>query len=92
MAIEDTFDVVGHIRAELPNPAVHAFAITPHDANDLDYVTRGIYVGGAGNLKVTMLGGETVTFTGVAAGQIYPIRASRVFATLTTATSLVGVY
>lgn len=74
------------------SPAVNAFAITPADGADLATVTRGIYAGGAGDLKVVTLGGDTVTFVGLAAGVIHPIRAARVFATGTTATSIVGVY
>jgi hypothetical protein len=71
-------------------PASNAFAITPSDtvlfAND----TRGIYVGGAGNITVLMQGGGVVLFTAVPAGTILPIRADRVNATGTTATALVG--
>ena len=76
----------------LDSPARNAFAITPHDTNELSFVTRGIYIGGAGNLKVTTAGGDTVTFTGVLAGTIIPIQAKLVFSTLTTATSLVGLH
>jgi hypothetical protein len=88
MAASNTFsNVVG---AE--SPAVDAFAITPDNSNDLATVTRGIYVGVSGDLKVITLGGETVTFVGLAAGMIHPIRVARVLATGTTATSIVGVY
>lgn len=74
------------------NPANGAFAITPSNTNDLARVTRGIYVGGTGNLKVDMDDGTTVTFTSIAAGVIHPIKAQRVYATGTTATSIIGVY
>lgn len=88
MAATNTFsNVVG---AE--SPAVNAFAVTPNDSTDLATATRGIYAGGAGDLKVTTLGGDTVTFVGLAAGVIHPIRVARVFATGTTATNIVGVY
>lgn len=87
-AVDNFTNVVG---AE--SPAVHAFAITKHDSNDLAFVTRGIYVGGSGDLSVTMAGGETpITFVGLAAGVIHPIRASRVLSTGTTATGIIGVY
>ena len=90
MATIDSFGV--HTR-DIENPAEHAFAITPHDTNDLAYATRGIYVGATGDVKVDMLGGESaVTFTGLAAGIIHPIRATRVYNTDTTATNIVGVY
>lgn len=74
------------------SPAEHAAAITPHDTNVLTNVTRGVYVGGSGNLKVTMIGGETVTFVGLAAGVIHPIAAQIIWSTGTTATSIIGVW
>lgn len=76
----------------LNSPASAAFAITPADGADLAYVTRGIYVGVSGDLKVDMANGTTVTFVGLAAGMIHPIRAKRVYDTGTDATSIVGVY
>ena len=76
----------------LESPGEHAIAVTPNDSVDLTYVTRGIYVGGTGTLKVTMLGGEAVTFTGLAAGVIHPIRASRIWSTGTSATTILGIY
>ena len=76
----------------LESPGEHAFSVTPSDSVDLTYVTRGIYVGVTGSLKVTMVGGEAVTFVALAAGAIHPIRASRIWATGTTAASVIGVY
>lgn len=49
-----------------------------------------IYVGGAGNLKVTTERGDVVTFSAVPVGTVLPIRTSLVWATGTTATNLVG--
>lgn len=79
-------------KTALNSPANHAFAITPADGSDLDHVTRGIYVGGAGNLKVDMAGGETVTFTGLAVGVVHALRVKRVYLTGTTATAILGLY
>ena len=76
----------------LDSPAKDAFAITGNDSTDLTTSTRGIYIGGAGNLKVDMVSGNTVTFTGVLAGVVYPIRARRVYATGTTATGIIGLW
>lgn len=73
-------------------PAVHAFSITGNDGSDLTFVTRGLYVGAAGDVKIDMLGGETVTFSSLSAGVIHPIRAKRVYSTGTTATGILGVY
>lgn len=76
----------------LSSPKGGAFAITPSDDTDLTIGATAIYVGGAGNVKLITSLGQTVTFVGVSAGQILPVRAKRVIATLTTATNLVGLY
>jgi len=73
-------------------PANHAETVVTSDAEDLATVTRGLWVGGAGNVAAVMLGGQTVTFVGVQAGTLLPIRVKRVLATGTTATYMVGVY
>lgn len=74
-------------------PASNGFVISPNNSADLDRPTRGIYVGGAGNIVVTFLeSGEAITITGVLAGTVYPFRVRRVYSTGTTATSLVGLY
>lgn len=73
-------------------PAANAAAVTPNDSTDLTNVSRSLYVGGAGNVKVDMADVGTVTFTGVPAGAILPIRVSRVYSTGTTATSILVLY
>lgn len=74
-------------------PANHAEAVTPHDSTNF---TAGaceyLYVGGAGVLVVVLVGGATVTFAAVPAGTTIPVRAIRVNATSTTATSIVALY
>lgn len=74
------------------SPATRAFAITPNNSTDLTNVTRGIYVGASGDLKVDLMNGDAVTFVGLAAGVIHPMCVKRVYATGTTATGIVGVY
>ena len=72
-----------------------AFAITPDDAADLAFIPRTIYVGGAGDLAVIPWNegspADAVTFVGMAAGSFLPLRVSRVLATGTTATNIVGI-
>ena len=70
------------------NAATGAAAITPNDSSEVDF--NGIYVGGAGNLTVTLLDGSVVTLTAVIVGTIYPLRVTKVLATGTTATNLIG--
>lgn len=76
--------------AEL-SPAVGAVAIIPSDSVDIA-VARGIYVGGAGNIVVTLLDGTTATFIAPIVGSILDISARRVLATGTTATNLLALY
>jgi len=68
-----------------------AFAVTLHDSNVLSpgFTTKALYVGGAGNLKVT-INGTALTFTAVPAGTILPIAPSLVWSTGSTATSVVA--
>jgi hypothetical protein len=76
----------------LDSPAQDGFAIAPSDGNDLAMVTRAIFVGSGGALKVTMLAGSTLTLDPVPAGMLLPLRVRRVHATGTTATALVGLF
>ena len=79
-------------RTELASPAARAVAVTPSDGTALTLVSRGIYVGSAGNLAVTMkAGGNDVTFVGVAAGSLLPLRVTHVLSTGTTASDIVAV-
>lgn len=72
--------------------ASRAVAVTPHDTNDLANVSRALWVGGAGNVAVILAGDSSaVTFTGVPAGTLLPLRVKRVMSTNTTATTIVAV-
>lgn len=85
--MKDEFD---EYKTGLTSPAREAAEITPDDATDLAVPTRAIFVGEVGNLAVQMLSGQTVTFSNMQAGIIYPLRVARVLATGTTATGLLG--
>jgi hypothetical protein len=74
----------------LSGPASHGFAVTPHDTNVLSETTRALYVGSAGTLAVVMASGASFTFTGVASGTVLPVRATKVMATGTSATEILG--
>ena len=76
----------------LTSPPEHALAIQPDDTADLPQVTRALYLGGGGDVAVRMCGGETVTFAGVAAGTLLPVRVGRVLASGTTATGILGLW
>lgn len=75
-----------------PVPARKAFAITPSDSAVIEGATRGVWVGGAGNLAVLMVNDSSaITFSGVPAGTLLPIQVQKVMSTNTTATLIVGV-
>lgn len=68
-----------------------AAAVTPHDTTKIA-VTRGLYCGVSGDVKVDMLNGDTVTFTNLADGIIHPLQVDHVYSTGTTATNIVAIY
>lgn len=72
-------------------PGIDAVAITKSDGTVIAE-TRGIYVGGAGDVAVRMISGNSATFVGVPAGTLLPLRVDKVLSTGTTATSMVAVY
>lgn len=75
------------------SPAGNAVAVTPHNSTDLTIASRALWIGGAGNISVEMVGGQSaVVFTGIPAGTWMPLRVTRVNSTNTTATSIVAVY
>jgi len=68
-------------------------SVTPADATDLTGgPCTGIYVTGAGNVNVNLAGGGTAVLTGLTAGQIVRVGASRILATSTTATGIFALY
>lgn len=85
-------DTFSNFNESLDSPIAGGAAVTPHDTNDLTTVTRGIYLGASGDVKLITVDGDTLTFVGLSAGIIHPIRVSRVFSTGTTATSILGLY
>jgi hypothetical protein len=69
----------------MPNPSTPLGAVTPSDITVFAIPTRGLYIGGAGNVAVTM-GGVVVLFTAVPVGTFMNIAVTKVMATNTTAT------
>lgn len=78
---------------DAPQTTVRKYAeITPSDDTILDMWARAIRVGTAGDVKVTDIRGNDVTFVGVLAGETLPIWVSKVKATGTTASDIVGYF
>lgn len=74
----------------LTSPATAAEAITPNDAETLEFVTRAIYIGQSGDVNVVLKSGDTVLLRNMQASVFYPLRVVQVLATGTTATDIVG--
>lgn len=83
-------DRFANVQPSLSGPALTAFAVTPDDGTDLTEASRAVYIGTAGNLSVKMLSGEVVTFAGLAAGTLLPVRVSRIRATGTSAGNIIA--
>lgn len=81
-------------RKGFDSPATKAFDAYAQksDTVDLTIVTRAIYTGSGGNIKVDMSDGGTVTFASVPAGAIIPVCISRLYSTGTAATDVIGLY
>lgn len=75
----------------LSDPIANAAALAPDDTSDLSHLTRALYIGVAGDVRVTLGGGDVVTFAAMSSGW-HPIRAARLHATGTTATHIIGCY
>lgn len=69
--------------------AQSAVSITAANS-DLSHPVRSLYVGSAGNVRVTTINGHDVVFVGVTAGSILPISVKRVWSTNTTASNFIG--
>ena len=85
----DTFKTFAR---SLTSPPENAVEITPSDGESLPHTTRALYVGGTGDVAVLLQGGTEVTFRGVQAGSLLPIRIDQVKRAGTTATGLIGLW
>lgn len=83
--------MAGSYRSSNATVSAHsAFVVTPSDSTVIP-TTRGLYVGGTGNLSVVMAEDQnTVLFSAVPAGTILPIQVTQVLDTDTTATLIVA--
>ena len=75
----------------LSSPYVGGALITKSDTTVIE-TTRAIWVGGLGDMKVTMQDGSVVVFTAIAAGTLLPIRATIVWSAGTSATLMYALY
>jgi len=91
MAATDRFEQYsGSMAAVSDGPYSDAQTVTPHDTNELTYVSRALYIGVVGDVTLVTLKGTTVLFKAVPAGSVIRIRAKQVKATGTTATQILA--
>jgi hypothetical protein len=56
-------------------PASNIEVVTPSDSDELEHVSRALWIGAlGGDLEVVTLGGQTVVITAIPAGTLLPIR------------------
>jgi hypothetical protein len=81
--------------------AGRAAAVTPSDTLDIPSVATQnglgnngcvLYVGTGGTLKVTTVGGDEVTFTGIVSGTFVPVQVLKVWATGTSASNILALW
>ena len=75
----------------LTSPPVGIVAVIPDDGADLPQATRALNVSGTGHVRVTTVSGTTETVF-VAAGIVFPVRATRIWASGTDAAGIKGLY
>lgn len=85
-------NISGYNGSQNINSSMKAFAITKSNSVDFDFLVRGIYVGGTGDVTIVNPDDTAVTFAAVPAGTILPVQARRVNSTGTDATDMVGLY
>lgn len=77
---------------DLLSPACHATEVIPSDTAALPFVSKRLWIGGAGNVTLITLSGQTIEYANVAAGTYLQVRAQQVMATGTTATNIISEY
>lgn len=73
----------------LTNGPVGAAEITPSDANDLVKIYHCVFQETLGDLKVTFVNGDVVTFPGLQGGVWHPMQIKKVWETGTNATTVI---
>lgn len=82
-------DAFSQYRIGLESPAVRLLSVVPSDTADIPEASRAINVATSGTVRITTVGGTTATVF-VAAGIAFPVRATRIWSTGTTAANIVA--
>ncbi len=84
--------IIDDFKGQAPSvsgPLDSAEEITPSDSLELPRISRALWIGVAGDVRVTMRSGHVVTFENLPVGW-HPIRVRQIWATGTTADSLIS--
>lgn len=73
-------------------PAKNWVAFAKSDTDNLDYVSRALFVGTGGDVAAVSADDDVVTFKNVPSGSVLPIRVKRVNSANTTAADFVALY
>ena len=84
-------DKFSRLTAGLESPAENLTSVTPDDTSDLPMVCRALNVGTSGFVQITTVSGAVGRIY-VTAGVAFPVRASRVWSTGTTAMEIVALW
>lgn len=72
------------------DPAIGGEAIDYSGGDqDITFAARGVYVGTAGHLKVDLVTGDTVTFSNLTAGNVYPFAIKKIYQTGSSAAGVI---
>jgi len=72
--------------------AIKGVAVTPNDGADLAIPGAVLYIGTGGDVKVTTISGDDVTFKNLANGSVLAVQVKKVFSTGTDADDIVALY
>lgn len=87
MAADDRYKAVGR-DAQYLGPLRRFASITPHDTNELAFLTRAIFIETTGPVVFVDEHGTAITIPGLTGGVWHPIRAKIIKDTGTTATTV----
>lgn len=73
---------------DISAPPSNAAQVTPSDVADLPYITRAIYVGIQGDVRLRTQNGQDIIYKDLVGTKV--IRASRVYLTGTTAGAIIA--
>ena len=72
--------------------AIKAVAVTPNDGAELTLSGGVLYIGTGGDVKVTTISGDDVTFKNLPNGSVLAVQVKKVFNTGTSAADILALY